>query len=37
MIQNEPRITPELIAEHGLKPDDYLLFRALIGRDPTFT
>lgn len=37
MIQNEPRITPELIAEHGLKPDEYERFRALIGRDPTFT
>ena len=23
MIRNEPRITPELIAEHGLKADEY--------------
>ncbi len=36
-IPNEPKITPELIAEHGLKPDEYERFRALIGRDPTFT
>ena len=37
MIPNEPQITPELIAQHGLKPDEYERFRALIGRDPTFT
>jgi len=37
MIPNEPKITPELVAEHGLKPDEYERFRALIGRDPTFT
>ena len=36
-IPNEPKITPELVAEHGLKPDEYERFRALIGRDPTFT
>lgn len=34
---NEPRITPELIAEHGLKSDEYERFRALIGREPSFT
>jgi phosphoribosylformylglycinamidine synthase len=37
MIPNEPKITPELVAEHGLKPDEYQRFRALIGRDPSFT
>jgi len=37
MIPNEPQITPALIAEHGLKPDEYERFRALIGRDPSFT
>jgi phosphoribosylformylglycinamidine synthase II len=37
MIRNEPPITPELVAEHGLKPDEYQRFRALIGRDPSFT
>jgi phosphoribosylformylglycinamidine synthase II len=37
MIPNEPKITPALIAEHGLKPDEYDRFRALIGRDPSFT
>jgi phosphoribosylformylglycinamidine synthase II len=34
---NEPEITPELVAEHGLKPEEYQRLLALIGRPPTFT
>ncbi len=37
MIPNEPQITPALVAEHGLTPDEYERFRALIGRAPSFT
>ena len=37
MISNEPAITPELIAEHGLKPDEYERIVKLIGREPSFT
>ena len=37
MIRNEPTITPELIAEHGLKPDEYERIVKLIGRAPSFT
>src|SRR5208337_4243237 len=37
VISNEPAITPELVAEHGLKPDEYARAVALIGRTPTFT
>src|SRR5580693_5258104 len=37
VISNEPAITPELIAEHGLKPDEYARIEKLIGRKPTFT
>jgi phosphoribosylformylglycinamidine synthase II len=33
----EPKITPELVAAHGLKPDEYARIIALIGRAPTFT
>src|SRR4051812_27876791 len=33
----EPRITPELVAEHGLKPDEYQRILDLIGREPSFT
>jgi len=37
MIPNEPPITPELVASHGLKPDEYERILKLIGRVPTFT
>src|SRR5277367_4047526 len=37
MISNEPAITPELIAQHGLKPDEYERILKLIGRVPSFT
>ena len=33
----EPAITPELIAQHGLKPDEYQRILSLIGRTPSFT
>src|SRR5476649_810336 len=34
---NQPQITPELVASHGLKPDEYDRILKLIGRPPTFT
>jgi phosphoribosylformylglycinamidine synthase II len=37
MIRNSIAITPELVKEHGLKPDEYERFVALIGREPTIT
>jgi phosphoribosylformylglycinamidine synthase len=37
VIPNEPKITPELVAEHGLKPDEYERILKLIGRTPSFT
>jgi phosphoribosylformylglycinamidine synthase len=33
----EPQITPELIAAHGLKPEEYDRILQIIGRRPTFT
>ena len=33
----EPEITDALVASHGLKPDEYARFVALLGRTPTFT
>ncbi|MGP3697075.1 phosphoribosylformylglycinamidine synthase subunit PurL [Rhodobacter sp. NSM] len=33
----EPEITPELIAAHGLKPDEYQRILEIIGREPSFT
>jgi phosphoribosylformylglycinamidine synthase subunit PurL len=37
VIPNEPNITPELVAEHGLKPDEYQRILELIGREPSLT
>ena len=36
-VQAEPQVTPELVASHGLKPDEHQRIRDLIGREPTFT
>jgi len=33
----EPEITPDLIAAHGLSPDEYARVLEIIGRVPTFT
>jgi phosphoribosylformylglycinamidine synthase II len=37
MLANNVKITPELVAEHGLKPDEYQRILDLIGREPTLT
>jgi phosphoribosylformylglycinamidine synthase subunit PurL len=34
---SDPAITPDLIAAHGLKPDEYERLLGIIGREPTFT
>jgi phosphoribosylformylglycinamidine synthase subunit PurL len=34
---SEPPITPEIVASHGLKPDEYDRFLKLLGRVPTMT
>jgi len=36
-MQNNIAITPELVAQHGLKPDEYQRILDLIGREPTLT
>ncbi len=36
-ISNTIPITPELIASHGLKPDEYQRILDLIGREPSYT
>ncbi|SFI78172.1 phosphoribosylformylglycinamidine synthase subunit PurL [Aerobium aerolatum] len=36
-ISNTVSITDELIAAHGLKPDEYQRILKLIGREPTYT
>jgi phosphoribosylformylglycinamidine synthase II len=34
---SDTAITPELVAAHGLKPDEYAKLLGLIGREPTLT
>jgi phosphoribosylformylglycinamidine synthase len=36
-MEHQPKITPELVASHGLKPDEYERILKLIGREPSFT
>jgi len=36
-FDNDIAITPELVADHGLKPDEFDKIVALIGRQPTYT
>src|SRR5690606_2945689 len=36
-LRNDIAITPDLVASHGLKPDEYQKIMDLIGRVPTFT
>jgi hypothetical protein len=33
----DPAITPALVAEHGLTPEEYERLAAMLGRIPTFT
>ena len=37
MLKNEVAITPELVADLGLKPDEYQRVLDLIGREPSLT
>src|SRR6201997_5230199 len=37
MIPNEPKVTPELVAEHGLTPEEYERILKLLGRAPSIT
>jgi len=34
---DDPAITPDLVAAHGLKPDEYARILEIVGREPTFT
>src|SRR6185312_5077421 len=36
-FRNDIEITPELVASHGLKPEEFDKIVALIGRQPTYT
>ncbi|TXL77631.1 phosphoribosylformylglycinamidine synthase subunit PurL [Vineibacter terrae] len=34
-LPNEPAITPQIVAEHGLSPDEYQRVLKIMGREPT--
>ena len=34
-LPNEPAITPQIVAEHGLSPEEYQRVLAIMGRAPT--
>ncbi len=34
-LPNEPKITPQVVAEHGLAPDEYERLLKIMGREPT--
>jgi len=36
-MQQEPKLTPELISQHGLSPGEYERIFKLLGREPTYT
>lgn len=36
-VKNDIAITPEMIAAHGLKPEEYGRILELVGREPSFT
>jgi len=33
----EPKVTPELVAKHGLTPDEFERIKKILGREPNFT
>ena len=36
-VLEAPRITPEIVAEHGLSPDEYERVLHALGREPNLT
>lgn len=34
---NEPQITPEVIEQHGITPDEYERIKEIMGREPNYT
>src|SRR5438309_1867816 len=33
----DPKVTPELVAEHGLTPEEFERIKKILGREPNFT
>ena len=37
MLDTEIKVTPQLVAEHGLTPEEYARIQKILGREPNFT
>jgi phosphoribosylformylglycinamidine synthase II len=37
MLETEIKVTPQLVAEHGLTPEEYSRIQSILGREPSFT
>jgi phosphoribosylformylglycinamidine synthase subunit PurL len=37
MLTVELKVTPELVAEHGITPEEYARIQTILGREPNFT
>lgn len=37
MAAAEPQVTPEVVAQHGLTPEEYERIKRILGREPNFT
>ncbi len=37
MLATEIKVTPELVAEHGITPEEYARIQKILGREPNFT
>src|SRR5437899_466859 len=33
----DPEVTPEVVARHGLTPEEFILIKKILGREPNFT
>ena len=36
-VASDPIVTPELVKQHGLEPDEFERIKKILGRDPNFT
>ncbi|MCL5099312.1 MAG: phosphoribosylformylglycinamidine synthase subunit PurL, partial [Candidatus Omnitrophica bacterium] len=36
-MKPDPVITPELVKQHNLTPEEYARIRSILGREPTYT
>jgi phosphoribosylformylglycinamidine synthase len=37
MLATEIKVTPELVSEHGITPEEYARIQTILGREPNFT